>query len=82
MVEGKEIIISITCKQAHHLCLFTSLIDEESTLSTMKSKQHITDKIPKSYNEAQDVPHLYRRRVPIWYTGGEHISRLVETQQR
>jgi hypothetical protein len=32
-------------------------------------------------NEAQNVPHLYRWRVQFWISGGEHISRLVETQQ-
>ncbi len=32
------------------------------------------------YNEAsKNVPHLYRCRVPNWCSGGEHISRLVET---
>ena len=34
------------------------------------------------YSEAQDVPHFYKWRVPICSSVGEHISRLVETQQR
>jgi len=41
------------------------------------------------YNKAKDVPHLNglmlrkkpRWRIPICFSDGEYISRLVETQQ-
>jgi hypothetical protein len=50
----------------------------------------------RKYNEAKDVPHFYKWRVPIWFSVGEHISRsgcmgeqqallaasLVETQRQ
>ena len=34
------------------------------------------------YNEAQDVPRLYKRPVTIWFAGGGHISCHVETLLR
>jgi hypothetical protein len=32
------------------------------------------------YSEAIGVPHLCRWRLSLWSSGGEHISRLVETR--
>ncbi|MDF2989060.1 MAG: hypothetical protein K0R50_4570 [Eubacterium sp.] len=36
---------------------------------------------PFEYNKEEiDVPYLYMWQIPLWFSVGEHISRLVETR--